>query len=90
MLQSLGDPDPFRLGYRAQIGEFVREVVTGGMDKGEAARWIEEETAEKIAKQNRARFVEVVETELLSLHEGNIARYRLRPGEFNDWREHWN
>ena len=45
--------------------------------------------AEKIAKQDRARFVEVVETELLSLHEGNIARYRLRPGEFVDWKKHW-
>lgn len=89
VVQSLGDPDPFRLRFRSQIGEFVREVVTCGMDKAGAARWIEGEAAEKIEKQDRAHFVEVVETELSSLHEGNIARYRLRPGEFGDWKEHW-
>jgi hypothetical protein len=89
VLQSLGDPDPFRLRYRTQIGEFVRKVVAGGMDKGSASRWIEPEAAEKIPKQDRDRFVEVVETELSSLHEGNIARYRLRPGEFHKWKERW-
>lgn len=30
----------------------------------------------------RARFVELVETEIMSLHEGNIARYKLRPTEY--------
>ena len=89
VLQSLGDPDPFRLRYRAQIGEFVRQVVTAGMDKGEAARWIAKEAAERIEPKDRARFTEVVETELSSLHDGNIARYRLRPDEFNAWKALW-
>jgi hypothetical protein len=30
-----------------------------------------------------------VETEIMSLHEGNIARYRLRPAEYRAWRESW-
>jgi hypothetical protein len=30
-----------------------------------------------------------VETEIMSLHEGNIARYRLRPAEYRAWRENW-
>jgi hypothetical protein len=38
---------------------------------------------------DRTRFVEVVETEIMSLHEGNIARYRLRPAEYRAWRENW-
>jgi len=29
----------------------------------------------------------VVETELMSLHDGNIARYRLRPSEYQAWRK---
>jgi hypothetical protein len=32
---------------------------------------------------------EVVETEVMNLHEGNIARYRLRPSEFQPWRNMW-
>jgi fido (protein-threonine AMPylation protein) len=89
VLQSLGDPDPFRLRYRTQIGEAVREVVTSLMAKGKAAQWIAEEAAGKIRKEDRHRFTEVVETELMSIHEGSIARYRLRPSEFSDWKKRW-
>jgi hypothetical protein len=32
----------------------------------------------------------VAETELMSLHEGNMARYRLRPSEFEAWRRGWS
>jgi hypothetical protein len=31
----------------------------------------------------------VVEAELTSLHEGNIARYRLRPSEYQTWHRTW-
>jgi hypothetical protein len=87
--QSLGEPDPFRLRNRSKIGEFVRTVVQGKMDKSQATQWIAQQAAGGIPKPDRAKFIEVVETELSSLHEGNIARYQLRPGEFNDWEEGW-
>ena len=35
------------------------------------------------------RFREAAERELLSLHEGNFARYRVRPSEFEAWQEVW-
>jgi hypothetical protein len=89
VLQSLGDPDPFRLRHRARIGETVRAVVTTSMEKGKAAQWIAQQAAAEIGAAERPRFIEVVETELMSLHEGNIARYRLRPGEFSAWRAGW-
>ncbi len=87
--QSLGDPDPFRLRHRAIIGEFVREIVHRRMNKRTAAQWIATETGGRVPKSERERFVEVVETELTSLHEGNIARYRLRPAEFESWNANW-
>ena len=81
--------DPFRLRYRAQIGAFIREVIKGGMDRRVAARTIATRAAGEIAESDRARLIEVIETELINLHEGSIARYRLRPGEFNDWKQGW-
>jgi hypothetical protein len=36
---------------------------------------------------DRQRFVELVQTELDSLHAGNFARYRIRPSEFTAWQE---
>lgn len=44
---------------------------------------------EKLNLADRIRFVEVVETELMSLHEGNMARYRIRPSEFASWQTGW-
>jgi len=35
------------------------------------------------------RLMEVVNSELASLHDGNIARYRIRPSEFEAWKPHW-
>lgn len=87
--QSLGEPDPFRLKYRTQIYKFVVAVIQGQMNKTEAIRWIAREAEENIPEEERARFIEVVETELSSLHEGNIARYRLRPSEFEAWIRGW-
>jgi hypothetical protein len=89
VLQSLGDPDPFRLRHRAKIGESVRAVVAGGMDKRAAAAFIAMQAAREIGEKERPRFIEVVETELSSLHEGNIARYRLRPAVFESWQRGW-
>jgi hypothetical protein len=46
--------------------------------------------ANHVEQRDAARFLEVVETELLALHEGNIARYKLRPSEYKDWQQIWN
>jgi len=34
--------------------------------------------------------VDVVETEVMSLHEGNIARFRLLPPEYEAWKPNWS
>jgi len=45
--------------------------------------------AQRASRAEQARFVEIVETEVMNLHEGNIARYRLRPAEYQAWRQGW-
>lgn len=59
----------------------------GGSIDDIAAMFIKRRALDKVARQDRARFIEVVETEIMGLHEGNIARYRLRPSEYHKWRE---
>lgn len=87
--RSLGEPDQFRLRHRALIRETMTVIVAKGMDKQQATAYIRKMAGEKLDKAARMRFVEVVETELMSLHEGNMARYRIRPSEFSDWRKNW-
>lgn len=42
-----------------------------------------------IQARTPSRFIETVEIELRSLHEGNIARYRLHPSEYEFWQKVW-
>ena len=87
--QSLGEPDPFRVRYRTLVAELVAAVVRRGMDKRAATALARQRAVDQVSSVDQARFVEVVETELMSLHEGNIARYRLRPAEYQAWRQGW-
>lgn len=88
--QSLGEPDPFRLRHREALREVVASVIRGRMDKKQASVHVSAWTREHIDPEERARFQETAENELLSLHEGNFARYQIRPSEFAAWREAWN
>ena len=87
--QSLGEPDPFRMRYRSLVAELVATVVREGMDKRAATALVRQRAAEQLPPEDQARFVEVAETEIMSLHEGNIARYRLRPAEYHSWQQGW-
>jgi hypothetical protein len=88
--QSLGEPDPFRFRYRTAFREIVGEVVRGRMDKKAAAAhigaWVEKNG---IPEADREKFRNMAESELLGLHEGNFARYQIRPSEFDTWRKVW-
>ena len=87
--QSLGEPDPLRLRHRAALREIVGEVIRGRMDRKSAAAHVARWTQEKIDPADRERFREVTEDELLSLHEGNFARYQIKPSEFQEWQRIW-
>lgn len=86
--QSLGTPDPFRLRYKENIVASVQTIVGRKIGKAEASALIGE-WAQDIPAADRSRFAETVETELMSLHEGNFARYRVRPSEFFAWKAVW-
>jgi Fic family protein len=88
--QSLGEPDPFRLRHREALREVIRAVIGGRLDKKQATAHLKGWTQEKIDEAEREQFRETAENELLSLHEGNFARYQVRPSEFAAWREAWN
>jgi len=87
--QSLGEPDPFRLRYREQLRELIADLVRTRVGRKDAAARIAVWSRKEIDPDDRQRFGEIAETELTSLHEGNFARYRIRPSEFAAWRQVW-
>jgi hypothetical protein len=40
-----------------------------------------------VPENDREHFLKIAKEEIAALHEGNFARYRLRPGEFKDWQK---
>jgi len=86
---SIGEPDPFRMKYRDEMKSLIFMIVTDTLDAPSALKEIQQE-ALLIPKEDSAKFIEAVETELLSLHEGNIARYKIRSADFAKWKKAWN
>ena len=84
---SLGEPDPFRLRYRKAlidcVGEAIRQVGKGDAD--DIGGVISHLTMDRVPDNDRERFIRVAMEEVAALHEGNFARYRLRPSEFKNW-----
>lgn len=87
--RTLSEPDPFRIRYRNIIADTLANIVKEKINKKSATTYIKQQAQKHIPEEDQKRFVEVVETEAMNLHEGNIARYRLRPSEYQEWQEVW-
>ena len=88
-LEALGQPDPFRSHYRDLIRRAVCEVVQHKMNKLKGSQFISKLANESVPSEDRNRFIEIAEIEVSSLHEGNFARFRIRPSEFFEWQREW-
>lgn len=86
--QSLGEPDPFRLRYRDEIKPLISRIIAQRMSPKMASKAIQH-SAKQLPEKDQFQFIESVETELLSLHEGNFARYQIRPSVFKAWQMLW-
>lgn len=85
IVESLGEPDPFRLRYRTKLAEIVADIVKSGLWGHAASTRISDWAQSHIPPADTSRFVESVLDELNGLHAGNFARYSIRPSEFERW-----
>lgn len=88
--QSIGEPDLFRLQYREELKGIVAQVVRDRLTKSEASKAIAEFATQNLSREDAPRFLDTAEAELVGLHEGNFARYRVRPSEYYSWRQAWD
>jgi len=87
--QSLGAHDPFRQQYREALRQLLGDVVRGKMERKTAGTYIEEWVKANVTANDRDKFREMAESDLLGLHEGNFARLQVRPSEFSAWQVAW-
>ncbi|MGH7575923.1 MAG: Fic family protein [Longimicrobiales bacterium] len=84
--EALGQPDPIRLRYRTQLGDFVRESVLELRPPRRAGvrAWAE---THAVPAADLDAFTNTGLGLLIDLHEGALARYGLRPSDFTRWKE---
>jgi len=86
---ALGEPDTFRLRYRRDlidcVGQAIRQVGSG--DANDTEEVLSHLAKDMVPENDREHFLKIAKEEIAALHEGNFARYRLRPSEFRDWQK---
>ncbi len=83
--ESLPEPDPLRMRNREALIDVVSEIVCAG--KPIETPHIRELAAPLVPPADLDQFVAMAFNDLHHLHEGNVARYRLRLLEFRAWKQ---
>ena len=83
--QTMFEPDPLKIKYRESLIQAVQAVVRGQRQPSQAV--IAELARDHAAATDQAAFSEMLTAALQQLHEGSIARYRLRRSEFMAWQQ---
>ena len=83
--QTLVAPDPLKIKYREALIQAVQAVVKG-------LRQVDQPVLAALAREHadtvdQAAFTQMLATALDQLHEGSIARYRLRRSEYLAWQQ---
>ena len=86
--QSLGMPDLLKLRYAKEIKSLIGGIIDHNIDYKDAIKKIADQ-ASGLPEKDQKRFIELVETELLSLHEGNCIRYTFSFAQFKAWEAQW-
>ncbi|MBS0654985.1 MAG: Fic family protein [Verrucomicrobia bacterium] len=86
---TLGEPDPLRLRYRELIYNTIAHIVLEVLDKKTAVAFIKKQAEGRAKNEDQAKVITAIENELRGLHEGNIARYQIRPSQYEAWAINW-
>jgi hypothetical protein len=83
--QTMADPDPFKIRYREQLTNAVQAIVRGR--KTVSTDTVQEMAGELVPGDDGEAFAKILMDVLDRLHEGNVARYRLKLSEFQEWKQ---
>jgi hypothetical protein len=81
--QSMIEPDPLKIKYREALIEAVQAVVRGRLASD--PKTLAQLAAGLASAADQAAFAQLLTDALRQLHEGSVARYRLKRSEFLAW-----
>jgi len=85
--QNMGEPNLLKLKYRNIIHGIVHDVVQQKVPGSQLPKVIQNLIETRTSSHlDRQELFKLIETEILSLHEGNIARFKISAKEYLDWK----
>lgn len=85
---AMGEPNLMKLRYRTQIQEIIRTIITERVAGNDVVPRIHASIdASSVGETDREEVFGLIEQEIVSLHDGNVARFKVRPSEFQEWKE---
>lgn len=87
MQQAMGEPNLIKLRYHSAIQDIIHNIITEKVAGPQVVHRVKSlMEAKKIPEADSVELFELIETEIVSLHDGNIARFKIRPSEFQEWK----
>jgi hypothetical protein len=86
--QTMVDPDPLKIQYREALTQAVQTVIRGQLIPTATA--IRQLASESANGQDVDAFSRLLTEAIEQLHEGSVARYRLKRSEFLAWKAMMN
>jgi len=85
--QAMGEPNLLKLKYRTDIQDIIRNVILEKVAGPQVVHRIQNLIeAKNLPETDAVELFKLIETEIISLHDGNIARFKIRPSEFQEWK----
>ncbi len=86
--QAMGEPNLLKLKYRATLQDIIRTVILEKVAGPQVVHRIQSLLEnQKLPEADAAELFKLIETEVLNLHDGNVARFKIRPSEFQQWKD---
>ncbi len=87
--EAMGQPDVIQWHYRTLIFDTVRHIVLSQISPAKASLQIKKILATQVKPEHQMHLQEIIETELIYLYSGNIARYQISFEEYEKWAKEW-
>lgn len=85
--QAMGEPNLLKLKYRTEIQDIIRSVILEKVAGPQVVHRIQNlMEAKNLPETDTAEIFKLIEMEIIGLHDGNIARFKIRPSEFQEWK----
>lgn len=87
--QTIGEPDPFRMRYRAALIAMVAGIINASVPRAGTPAALLELMPDEVRPEDRDALLDLALKELQIINDGNFARYRVRPSSYRAWAEAW-